>query len=89
MKGEQGVRREKENVREIWRLNCEQLAQHDAESVSKDAEIASLKSGSVGWSQMRCTDNLRAINHLMLLLLNAHLFLQLLYRPSLLFTPHP
>lgn len=48
MKGEQGVRREKENVREIWRLNCEQLAQHDAESVSKDAEIASLKARLCG-----------------------------------------
>jgi len=38
-----GVRREKEKVREIWRLNCEQLAQYNAESVSNGAEIAALK----------------------------------------------
>ena len=30
-------------MREIWRLNCEQLAGYDAEFTSKDAEIALLK----------------------------------------------
>ena len=34
---------EKDKVKRIWRLNCEQLATHDSECSSKDTEIVALK----------------------------------------------
>ena len=35
--------REKERVRHVWRLNCEQIAHYDAELVEREREIAALK----------------------------------------------
>ena len=34
---------EKERVKQIWRKNCQQLAEHDAVMADRDAEIAALK----------------------------------------------
>lgn len=34
---------EKETVKEVWRLNCEQITQYNAEYTVKDLEIANLK----------------------------------------------
>ena len=52
------IQKEKEKVKETWRLNCEQLAQYDAESMAKEAEITSLKEklGELETSSLHETD---------------------------------
>ena len=39
------VEREKERVRQLWRMNCEQIAGYDNECAEKDTEIARLRAG--------------------------------------------
>ena len=39
----ESIGREREKTREVWRLNCEQIAQYDTKCVRKDEEILSLR----------------------------------------------
>ena len=38
-----GLQKQKDRVKELWKLNCEQLAEHDSMITAKDEEIASLR----------------------------------------------
>ena len=38
----EGIQKQQDRVRELWKLNCEQLAEHD-NIADKDAEILSLR----------------------------------------------
>ena len=38
------LKKERERAKKTWRLNCEQIAGHDAELAEKENEIATLKS---------------------------------------------
>ena len=39
----EGLQKQKDRVKELWKLNCEQLAEHDSIIAAKDAEISSLR----------------------------------------------
>ena len=41
---EEALVKEKDKLKGIWRMNCEQLAAYDQEITAKDTEIAQLKS---------------------------------------------
>jgi len=42
------LKREKEKVKNVWHMNCEQLAQYDEEISEKDALIAQLRARLAG-----------------------------------------
>jgi len=39
----EGIQKQRDRVKELWKLNCEQLAEHDSIITAKDVEIASLR----------------------------------------------
>ena len=39
----EGLQKQKDRVKELWKLNCEKLAEHDSIIAAKDAEISSLR----------------------------------------------
>ena len=39
----EGLQKQKDRVKELWKINCEQLAEHDSIIAAKDVEISSLR----------------------------------------------
>ena len=39
----EGLQKQKDRVKELWKLNCEQLAEHDSIIAAEDVEISSLR----------------------------------------------
>ena len=57
------VRREKARAKEMWRANCEYLAEHDELTTAKDAEIEQLKAQLASSQQQRQDPTPREFSH--------------------------